>query len=370
MNRRSLRRVVSSRMIAAAPAPDVPFMPHLPYDFRSDNVGGAAPEILEAIVTANSGTASPYGDDDLTRRMNARFAAVFEHDLQVFPLSSGTGCNSVALAALANPFGAIYCHESAHINTYECGAPEFFTGAKLVGLPGRDFKLDPAGLDEALALAGRGNPTRVQPFALNLTQPTDFGTLYSVAEIGALCAVAHRHGLRVHMDGARFANAVAALGCAPADLTWRAGVDVLSLGATKNGAINAEALVVFERGLAQEIPYRMKRGGQVVSKARFVSAQLERYLADDRWLERARRANANAAALAARLTAIPGVALVAPVEINMLFLRMPDAAVAALDRGPFHYYKLGRDVRFVCRHDQEQAGMDALVNCVREAVLP
>jgi threonine aldolase len=172
------------------------------------------------------------------------------------------------------------------------------------------------------------------------------------------------------MDGARFANALAALDCSPADLTWRCGVDILSLGATKNGAINAEAVVVFDRELAREIPYRMKRGGQVLSKARFVSAQLERYLADDRWLDRARAANANAATLARRLTEIPGVSLVAPVEINMLFLRMPDASVAALDRGPFHYYKLGPDVRFVCRHDQEAAGMDALVRCVQEGALP
>jgi threonine aldolase len=340
------------------------------YDFRSDNVGGAAPEILEAIVAANTGTAAPYGDDEYTRRMNERFATLFERDVQVYPLSSGTGSNSVALSALANPYGAIYCHETAHINVYECGAPEFFTGAKLVGLPGRDFRLEPAALDDALGLAGRGNPTRVQPFALNITQPTDFGTLYSLAEITMLCEVAHRHGLRVHMDGARFANAVAALNCAPADLTWRCGVDVLSLGATKNGAINAEAVVVFDAELAREIPYRMKRGGQVLSKARFVSAQLERYVADDRWLRRARQANAHAATLARELTALPGVSLVAPVEINMLFLRMPAAAVAALDSGPFRYYKLGRDVRLVCRHDQEPAGLEALVNCIRESVLP
>jgi threonine aldolase len=340
------------------------------YEFRSDNVGGAAPEILEAIVAANTGTAAPYGEDEYTRRMNERFAALFEREVQVYPLSSGTGSNSVALSALANSYGAIYCHETAHINVYECGAPEFFTGAKLVGLTGRDFKLEPAALDDALALAGRGNPTRVQPFALNITQPTDLGTLYSLAEIASLCEVAHRHGLRVHMDGARFANAVAALGCTPADLTWRCGVDVLSLGATKNGAINAEAVVVFDPELAGEIPYRMKRGGQVLSKARFVSAQLERYVADDRWLQRARQANAHAAALARQLAAMPGVSLVAPVEINMLFLRMPAAAVAALDRGPFRYYKLGRDVRLVCRHDQEPAGLEALVNCIRESVLP
>jgi threonine aldolase len=343
-------------------------MTQIRYDFRSDNVGGAAPEILEALVAASAGTAAPYGDDDYTRGMNARFAALFERPVQVFPLSSGTGSNSVALAALANPYGAIYCHETAHINVYECGAPEFFTGAKLVGLPGRDFKLEPAPLEEALALAGRGNPTRVQPFALNLTQPTDFGTLYTPAEVAALCEVAHRHGLKVHIDGARFANAVAARGCSPADLTWRAGVDLLSLGATKNGAINAEAIVAFDPALAREIPFLMKRGGQVLSKARFVSAQLERYVADDRWLERARAANAHAAALARALTALPGVSLVAPVEINMLFLRLPAAAVAALDRGPFDFYKLGRDLRFVCRHDQEPAGIEALLGCVRAAL--
>jgi threonine aldolase len=335
------------------------------FDFRSDNVGGVAPEILDAIISASTGTAAPYGDDDWTRRTVRRFSEVFERPVQVFPVATGTGANSVALAALANPYGAIYCHETAHINVYECGAPEFFTGAKLVGLPGRDCKLEPATLDEALSLAGRGNPTRVQPFALNLTQPTDFGTLYAVEEIAALTAVARRHGLRVHMDGARFANAIAALGCTPAEMTWRSGVDVLSLGATKNGAVNAEAVVVFDEALAASIPYRMKRGGQVLSKARFVSAQLERYLADDRWLERARRANALAADLAARLTEIPGVSLVAPVQVNMLFLRMPDEAVAALDQGPFHYYKLGRDVRLVCRADQEREGIDALVECIR-----
>lgn len=338
------------------------------YDFRSDNVGGAAPEILEALVAANAGTASPYGDDDYTRRMSARFAAVFEHPVRVFPVSSGTAANAIALAALANAYGSIYCHASAHINVYECGALEFFTGAKLVTLPGRDYKLEPRALDEALALAGRGNPTRVQPFALNLTQPTDYGTLYSVDELGALCAVARRHGLNVHLDGARFGNAVAALGCSPADLTWRCGVDVMSFGATKNGAINAEAIVVFDPGLAADIPFIQKRGGQVVSKARFISAQLERYLADERWIERARRANELAARLARELAAIPGVTLVAPVQVNLLYLHLPDAAVAALERGPFDFYKLGREIRLVCRHDTEPAGIEAIVRTIRESV--
>ena len=339
------------------------------YDFRSDNVGGVAPELLEALQAANRGTAAPYGDDDFTHAMTARFRQAFEHDgLLAFPLATGTGANAVALAALANPYGAIYCHETAHINVYECGAPELFTGAKLVGLTGDGYKLQAAALDAALALAGRGNATRVQPFALNLTQPTDFGTLYSLDELRNLSEVAHRHGLLVHLDGARFANAIAAIGCSPAEMTWRAGIDVVSFGATKNGAMNAEAVLVFDPAVAARVPFLMKRGGQVVSKARFLSAQLERYLADDRWLERARQSNANAARLARRLEAIRGVELIGKVEINMLFARLPDAAVAALDRGPFRYYKLGRDQRFVCRHDQEPAGMDLLVTTIERAL--
>ena len=339
------------------------------YDFRSDNVGGVAPELLEALEAANRGTAAPYGDDDFTQAMTARFRHAFEHDgLVAFPLATGTGANAVALAALANPYGAIYCHETAHINVYECGAPELFTGAKLVGLTGDGYKLQAAALDAALALAGRGNATRVQPFALNLTQPTDFGTLYSLDELRNLSEVAHRHGLLVHLDGARFANAIAAIGCSPAEMTWRAGIDVVSFGATKNGAMNAEAVLVFDPAVAARVPFLMKRGGQVVSKARFLSAQLERYLADDRWLERARRSNANAARLARRLQAIPGVELSGKVEINMLFARLPAAAVAALDCGPFRYYKLGREQRFVCRHDQEPAGMELLVTTVERAL--
>ena len=337
------------------------------YDFRSDNVGGVTPELLDALVAASRGTAAPYGDDDFTRAMTARFVAVFERELTAFPIATGTGANGVALAALANPYGAIYCHETAHINTYECGAPEFFTGAKLVALGGAGYKLQPETLESALALAGRSNPTRVQPFALNLTQPTDFGTLYTVEDIRALCDIAHRHGLLVHLDGARFANAVAALGCTPAEMTWRAGVDVVSFGATKNGAINAEALLVFDPALAARVPFLMKRGGQVLSKARFVSAQLARYLADDLWLQRARRANIIAAELARGLRDVR-VELIGDVQINMLFARLPERAVAALDRGPFRYYKLGRDQRFVCRHDQEPEGIALMLRTLAEAL--
>lgn len=334
------------------------------YDFLSDNVAGAAPELLQSLLEANQGTARPYGDDDWTRRMSAGFTTAFEREVQVFAFSSGTGANSVALAACANPYGAILCHETAHINVYECGAPEFFTGAKLIPLPGADCKIDPAALEATLAHAGQGNPTRVQPFALNITQPTDFGTLYTVAEITTLCRIAHEHGLKVHMDGARFANALAALDCSPAAMTWQAGVDLLSFGATKNGAINAEAVVVFDASLAQRLPFLMKRGGQTTSKTRFISAQLARYVADDLWLERARAANANTAFLAGLLRELPQVQFVTPPQINMLFLRMPERIVLALEQGPFRFYRLGPDIRLVCRHDQEREGMVLLSEAI------
>jgi threonine aldolase len=337
------------------------------FDFRSDNIGGVSPELLDAITSAAQGTAAPYGDDEWTARMVRRVSEMFERNVKAFPVSTGTGANAVGLSALANDFGSIYCHESSHIEIHECGAPEFYTGAKLVLLRGADFKIAAADLDVALQAAGIGETTRVLPFAVSVTQPTDYGTLYTPDEIAAIAAVARRYGLRVHMDGARFANAVAALGCSPADLTWRCGVDVLSLGATKNGAINAEAIVVFDDALATELPYRMKRGGLVLSKARFVSAQIERYLADDLWLARARRANESARALAARLRAI-GVSIDVPVHINMVFARLPEPAIVALERRGFLFYRVERDVRLVCRHDQDAASIDALVDAVRDAI--
>ena len=209
------------------------------YDFRSDNTGGVAAELLAALVEAAHGTAAPYGHDAWTARMVERCSTVFERKVKAFPVTSGTGANAVALSVLANDFGAIYCHEWSQIEIHEAGAPEFYTGAKLVLLKGHDYKIAASELDAALQNAGIGDPTRVLPFAVGVTQPTDYGTVYTLEELSAIAAVARRYGLRLHMDGARFANALAALGCSPADMTWRSGVDILSLGATKNGAINA-----------------------------------------------------------------------------------------------------------------------------------
>jgi threonine aldolase len=337
-------------------------------DFRSDNIAGVAPELLEALIAASHGTAAPYGDDEWTARMNERFSRVFEHPVKAFPVTSGTGANAVALGVLSNGHGSIYCHESSHIEVHECGAPEFYSGAKLVLLRGADYKISAADLDAALQRAGIGENTRVQPFAVSLTQPTDWGTVYTPEEIAAVAAVARRYGLRLHMDGARLANAIAALGCTPAEITWRSGVDILSFGATKNGAINAEAVVTFDDALATDLPYRLKRGGLVLSKARFVSAQLERYLADELWIERARAANASAHWLCEQLRSIPGVRIEVPAHVNMVFARLPEAAIRELERVGYLFYRLADEIRLVCRADQSRETIARLAGAVATAV--
>jgi threonine aldolase len=338
------------------------------FDFRSDNIGGVAPELLDALVEAGHGTAAPYGDDEWTTRMVARCSSAFERSVRAFPVTSGTGANAVALGVLSNGHGSVYCHESSHIAIHECGAPEFYSGAKLVLLGGDDYKLSAVALDDALQQAGIGETTRVQPFAVSLVQPTDWGTVYTLEEISAVAAVARRYGLRLHMDGARLANAIAALGCTPADTTWRSGVDILSLGATKNGAINAEAVIAFDDTLATDLPYRLKRGGLVLSKARFVSAQIERYLADDLWLDRARAANASAAWLAGQLQRIQGVRLEVPVHVNMVFARLPEAAIRELERLGYLFYRSGTEIRLVCRSEQPRPVLERLVAAVSTAM--
>jgi len=341
--------------------------------FRSDNVAGVAPEILDAIVRNAGGTAAPYGADDATARLHDAFAEAFEtDDLAVFPLVTGSAANALSLALLTPPWGAVYAEASAHAIVDECGGPELQTGgARLVGLPGRHGKLDAETLDAALADSGAGDVHHVQPAALTLTQATEAGTVYTPDEVAALAAVARRRGLGVHMDGARFANAVAAGTAAPADLTWRAGVDVLSFGATKNGCLAAEAIVLFGRDPAREaeLGFRRKRAGHLLSKMRFVSVQLEAYLAGGLWLDLARRANAAAARLGAGLAALPGCAPVHPVEANEVFAPLPEAVRRAYDDngigwGPWD----SATARMVAAFDTTDADVDRAVAVARDAL--
>jgi len=332
--------------------------------FTSDNASGAAPEILQALAEVNAGAAMPYGQDAVTKRVEARLAEVFETKAAVFPVATGTAANALSLSLMAPPYGAIYCHEAAHIHVDECGAPEFYSGgAKLVPLSGDHGKIDARTL--GAAIDGAGNVHAVQPAAVSVTQATEAGTVYAPAEIAALAEVARAHGLGLHMDGARFANALVAGNHSPAELTWKSGVDALSFGATKNGALGAEAVVLFKPELAATFAYRRKRGGHLISKMRFLSAQLEAYLHDDLWLRNARHANAMAGRLAAGLQGIAGVSLCHPVEANEIFARMPDAMIAGLLADGFAFYHwggaAGREVRLVTSFDTDPKDVDAFL---------
>jgi threonine aldolase len=338
-----------------------------PVNLRSDNVAGIAPEILAAIEAANAGSAPSYGADPITARLQDTFSELFETRCFVQPVATGTATNALALALIAPPYGAIYCSDVGHVHDSECGAGEFYTGgARIVPLAAAHGRLRPETLRAALRTAGIGHSGRVQPAALNLTQATERGTVYRPDELDALVEIARDYGLRVHMDGARFANAIAALGCAPADVTWRRGVDVLSFGATKNGAMGAEAVVVFKEELAEPLRFRARRGGQVFSKMRFISAQLEAYLQDGLWLRLARHANAMAARLAARLTGIPGIRLLHPVEINEIFAAMPPPLIERLLAAGFGLYdRGGGEVRLVTAFSTTAEEIDAFVAAAR-----
>ncbi|MAG98265.1 MAG: beta-eliminating lyase-related protein [Alphaproteobacteria bacterium] len=302
-----------------------------PANFGSDNTSGVSPEIMAALETANQGSASAYGADPWTGRLQDRFAEIFGTDVAVFPVATGSAANVLGLSMLTPRHGAIYCHAEAHIQEDECGAPEFYTGAKLMPLEGPHAKLEPEVLAAALALTGSRPPHQVEPAALSISQASELGACYRPAEIAALSELVRSYGMALHMDGARLANALAFLDCSPADATWRAGVDVLSFGATKNGAMAAEAVVFFRPELADAFPYRRKQGGHLFSKMRFLSAQLEAYLNDDLWLRNARHANAAAQQLSAGLLAVPGAELAHPVEANEIFMALPEAVVAGLE---------------------------------------
>ncbi|WP_374373221.1 low specificity L-threonine aldolase [Dongia sp.] len=309
-------------------------------NFCSDNVAGIAPEILAAIGRVNENAAMPsYGGDAITARVEAKLSEVFERRVWAFPVVTGTAANSLALSVMTPPYGAVYCHPEAHIIVDECGAPEFYTGgAKLVPIAGKNGKLAASDVAHALENARAGDVHHVQPAAVSLTQATECGTVYSAEEVGAIGEIARRHHVKLHMDGARFANALRHMNASPADITWKAGVDALSFGATKNGAMAAEAVVFFDEKLAETFGFRRKRAGHLISKMRFVSAQLDAYLENDLWLRLADHANAQAARLVAGLQALPGVELLHPVQANEIFIRLPLAVVAGLRAAGFDFY--------------------------------
>jgi threonine aldolase len=308
-------------------------------NFTSDNVHGAAPEILKALTEAAAGTATSYGDDPLTEKVRGVMTRIFEKDVAVYPVVTGTAANALALSTLCPQHGAILCHAEAHVAVDECGAAEFFThGAKLVPIEGENGKLTPRAIEAALKHFQKGVVHHSQPAVISLTQASEFGTVYTLAEIAEIAALAKAHGLKLHMDGARFANALAHLEAAPAEMTWKLGVDALSFGATKNGALCAEAVVFFDLADVRDFEYRRKKSGHLLSKMRFVSAQLVSYLENDRWLVTAARANALAQRLAQGLAAVPGAEIACPVEANAIFVRLPDKTIARLRAKGVQFY--------------------------------
>ena len=339
-------------------------------NFESDYIGGACAEVMAALDAANEQESLSYGDDDTTRGLECKFADVFETEVRVFPVISGTAANALSMATFVPPYGSIYCHAACHLTRHEAGAPEFFTGgAKLVVIAGADGKIAAADLESALKASDQGDVHCVQPAALSLSQATEAGTVYTADEVAALSAVARDYGLGVHMDGARFANAVVHLGCAPADVTWRAGIDVLSFGATKNGVLGADAVVFFKPELADTFELRRKRGGHLISKMRFVSVQLDAYLEGGLWLENARHANAMAARLADAIARFEGISLAHPTEGNQVFADIPEALAAGLEAEGFRFHRWpggpNAVIRLVLAHDTPPEKVDALIAAAR-----
>ncbi|MFM7012674.1 MAG: threonine aldolase family protein [Betaproteobacteria bacterium] len=338
-------------------------------EFRSDNCGRAAPEILEALVSSNNGNALGYGGDAVTAELHARMSALFERPVRVFPIPTGTGANALALAATTTPFSAVYCSPESHINTSECNAAGFFgSGLKVTALSGQFGKLDPSTLQQVVATAGKGQAHKSQPAAVNIVQATDLGAVYTCAEVTQLGTVAKNNGLVLHMDGARFANAVAHLGCSPAELTWKAGVDILSFGVTKNGGLLTDAIVVFNDDIANDIGFHLRRAGMIWSKMRFASSQVLAYIKDDLWLRLARQSNGAAAVLANAIAKIDGARIIAPVEANEVFLTMRAAALDQLAEHGVLFYRRGPELaRLVCRWDTTEQELQQLIALIKNA---
>jgi threonine aldolase len=334
--------------------------------FFSDNTGTACPEIMAALVEANRGLVPAYGNDPWTQRLDECLSAYFSAPVRAFPLSTGTAANSLSLATLTPSYGVIFAHEEAHIANDECGAPGFFSGgAQLSLIQAPDGKVTPAALSATLD----GQPVSVhttQPAVLALSQATELGTTYRPEELGALCKLAHERGLKVQMDGARFANSVAFLDCHPGDITWRAGIDVLSFGATKNGALTAEAVVFFNLDAMRDFELRRKQSGHLLSKSRYVSAQLLAYVESGVWLRNARRANG----LAQRIGSAAGELLMHPVEANEVFLALGQERKQALRQAGFEFHDWNAastgQTRFVVSWEQREEDVSALCTALEE----
>jgi threonine aldolase len=339
--------------------------------FASDNAAPAAPEVMAALAAANAGPAPAYGADVWTKRVAQQLAELFEHEVAVSLVTTGTAANSLALSLLCPPYRAVLAHEEAHAIADEGGAPEFFTGgAKLVGMPGEGAKLAPDALRAGLAWGERRFPHSVLVGAVTVTQATELGTVYRPAEISALAELCRSSGVALHMDGARFANAIATLGCTPAEATWRAGVDALSFGFTKNGALAAEAVVFFDASRGHELEARRKRSGHLWSKGRFIAAQIEPLLVDGLWLRLAGQANSAAARLAAGFER-RGFRLSGAVEANEVFVVLPQRIEAALRAAGAVFYSWdppadGEDglFRFVCAWSTRTDEVEALLGVI------
>ncbi len=333
--------------------------------FFSDNTATTCPEILEALVAANQGLEKAYGDDRWTQRLDEAMSTFFGKQVRAFAVSSGTAANSLSLATVTPPYGTIFAHEHAHIVSDECGAPGFFCGgAQLSVIASDQGKVTVSAFAAALA-AHRASVTDREPSVISLSQATEYGTTYRPGEIAAIAKLAHERGLWVHMDGARFANSVAFLDCHPGDLTWRAGVDILSFGATKNGAMTAEAVVFFDQEAVRDFDVRRKRSGHLLSKSRYVSAQLLAYLETGVWRRNAQRTNR----LAQQIAQAAGAVLMCPVEANEVFLRLGPQRKRSLREQGFEFSSLGPDspgeVRFVVSWDQVEEDVDLLCRALK-----
>jgi len=337
--------------------------------FASDNVAGACPEVLDAVIKANEGDSTPYGNDQISTELQDKFSEIFEKEVIVFPTASGTAANALALSTMTPSFGNIYCHKLSHINTDECGAPEFYTGGgKLVTLQGIKGKITANELDESVTGAGIVHHT--QPSSVSITQVCETGEVYQLDEIKKISDITHKHNLNMHMDGARFANALVSLDVTPAEMTWKSGIDVLSFGATKNGCLAAEAIIFFKKDLVGNTAFLMKRAGHLLSKMRFVSAQLDAYISNDVWLKNARHANKMGKRLSEGLNNYSDINLSYPTEANEVFATFPRNKIEHLNSEGYTINEDewdGKAVRLVAAWNTKDNDVDEFLEILKKS---